>query len=426
MDRFVGIIGIAVLFLIAFLMSNNKKRINLRTVAVGFGLQFAVGAILLTWDSGNDAVRWVAGKVTSFLFLANHGTRFLFGKIVDPQYMDTFGFQFALGVLPIIIFFAAFMSILYYLGVMQVVVKAFAWGMKRLMKTSGAESLSCSANIFLGQTEAPLLVRPFLGKCTKSELCAIMVGGFGTIAGTVMAGIIAMGIPAHHVIVASAMAAPASLMIAKIIFPETEISETADSVHLPNLDRGSNILDAASKGVTDGLHLALNVAAMLVAFIALIAFLDKIMSFTDRMIDGRLLGGVLLSNGEYAGYFPGSLRTLFGTIFSPLVYLLGVPKKDVFEVASLLGTKITVNEFVAYAKLAPIIRDGLMSHKAELMATYMLCGFANFSSIGIQIGGISALAPGRRADLSKLALRAMFGGAIVSCMTAAIAGILIG
>lgn len=426
MGRFIGVIGIIVLLFLAFLMSNNKKRINIRTVLVGFGLQFAIGAILLTWETGSDAVKWVAEKVTSFLFLTDHGTQFLFGKIVDPKYMDNFGFQFALRVLPIIIFFASFMAILYYVGIMQKVVKGFAWVMKRLLKTSGAESLSCSANIFLGQTEAPLLIRPFLSRCTMSELCAIMVGGFGTIAGTVMAGIIAMGIPAHHVIVASTMAAPASLMVAKIIFPETELSETAGSINLPHLDRGSNVLDAATKGVTDGLHLALNVAAMLVAFIALIAFLDKLLGVADRLLDGYLLGGKLLPGGEYAGYFPGSLRTLFGTIFSPLVLILGVPRKDVFEVANLLGTKITVNEFVAYAKLGPLIKSGAMSHKAELMATYMLCGFANFSSIGIQIGGISALAPDRRADLSKLALRAMFGGVIVSCLTATIAGILVG
>ncbi|HQH80146.1 MAG TPA: nucleoside transporter C-terminal domain-containing protein [bacterium] len=426
MERYMGVLGIIVLFALAFLMSNNKKRINFRTLIVGFSIQFGMGLLLISWPRGNDAIQWFAMKVTSFLMLTDHGTKFLFGYIVDPSKADIFGFQFAFRVLPIIIFFACFMGILYYLGIMQKIVKIFAWVMSRLMKTSGAESLSCSANIFLGQTEAPLLIRPFLNRCTMSELCAIMVGGFGTIAGSVMAGYIAMGIPAQHIIIASMMAAPASLMVAKIIFPETQVSETAGSVSLPKIDVGSNVLDAASRGVYDGLHLALNVAAMLIAFITLIAFIDKLLLVLDRLIDGTLLGGALMANGEYEGYFPGSLKTILGTIFSPLTFLMGVPRQDVFELANLLGTKLALNEFVAYAKLAPLIESGAITPKAQIMGTYMLCGFANFASIGIQIGGLSALAPERRSDLSKLAMRAMLGGAIVSCLTATIAGILIG
>jgi CNT family concentrative nucleoside transporter len=439
MERFIGIGGILALLAILFIMSNNKRRINLRTVLVGISLQFGIGLVLLRWEKGDAAMQWLAGKVTSFLFLADNGSKFLFGNLADSAYADTFGFQFAIRVLPIIIFFASFMGVLYYLGVMQKVVQVFAWAMSRLMKTSGSESLSCSANIFLGQTEAPLLVRPFLNRCTMSELHAIMVGGFGTIAGSVMAGYIAMGIPAQHIIIASAMAAPASLMVAKVIFPETESSETAGDVRIPKLKVGHNILDAASKGVADGLHMALNVAAMLIAFITLIALLDKILGLGDRLVDGKLmvwinqafLGGrlsvgELLPTGEYSGFFPGSLRTIFGTIFSPLVFVMGVPRADVFEVANLLGLKISVNEFVAYAKLSPLIKEAALSPKAQIMATYMLCGFANFASIGIQIGGISALAPERRGDLARLALRAMFGGAIVSCLTATIAGLLLG
>ena len=426
MERYMGVLGIIVLFALAFLMSNNKKRINFRTLIVGFSIQFGMGLLLISWPRGNDAIQWFAMKVTSFLMLTDHGTKFLFGYIVAPSKADIFGFQFAFRVLPIIIFFACFMGILYYLGIMQKIVKIFAWVMSRLMKTSGAESLSCSANIFLGQTEAPLLIRPFLNRCTMSELCAIMVGGFGTIAGSVMAGYIAMGIPAQHIIIASMMAAPASLMVAKIIFPETQVSETAGSVSLPKIDVGSNVLDAASRGVYDGLHLALNVAAMLIAFITLIAFIDKLLLVLDRLIDGTLLGGALMANGEYEGYFPGSLKTILGTIFSPLTFLMGVPRQDVFELANLLGTKLALNEFVAYAKLAPLIESGAITPKAQIMGTYMLCGFANFASIGIQIGGLSALAPERRSDLSKLAMRAMLGGAIVSCLTATIAGILIG
>nr|HPM41811.1 nucleoside transporter C-terminal domain-containing protein [bacterium] len=247
------------------------------------------------------------------------------------------------------------------------------------------------------------------------------------------------GIPAQHIIIASAMAAPASLMVAKLIFPETEHSETAGDVKLPRIETGRNVLDAASRGVTDGLMLALNVAAMLVAFITLIALADKILLVIDRVVDGQLLpwldarlfGGSLglgaeLAGGEHSGVLPGSLRSLFGTIFSPLAYLMGVPRADIFEIGNLLGTKIAVNEFVAYAKLAPMIKDGVLSDKASVMATYMLCGFANFASIGIQIGGIGALVPERRSDLAQVALKAMLGGAIVSCLTATIAGLLIG
>ncbi|MBI5623037.1 MAG: NupC/NupG family nucleoside CNT transporter [Elusimicrobia bacterium] len=426
MERLIGFVGIAVLLGLAWLMSNNKRRINLRTVGVGLGMQVILGLLLLKWEAGNRALQWFAGKVTTFLFLADNGTQFLFGKLANGAYIDMFGFQFAFRVLPIIIFFASFMGILYYLGVMQKVVEVFAVVMSRLMKTSGAESLSCSANVFLGQTEAPLLVRPFLKHCTTSELNAIMVGGFGTIAGSVMAGYIGMGVPAEHIMVASVMAAPASLMIAKIIFPETQASETLGDVKLPKLEVGTNLLDAASRGVTDGLHLALNVAAMLIAFITLIALVDKLMLVADRVIDGHLLGGALLAGNEHAGVWPGSLRTLFGTILSPLAFLMGVPRQDIFEVGNLLGIKLAVNEFVAYARLSELIKADAIAPKTAVMVTYMLCGFANFSSIGIQIGGISALEPSRRADLAKLGLKAMLGGAIVSCLTASIAGILVG
>ena len=414
-----------VLLALAFLLSNNRSKINPRTVIMGLLLQIAIAIILIKWPQGNLAMQWFAAKVATFLALTNHATKFLFGNLVDPKYMETFGFQVALLILPIIVFFSAFSALLYYLGVLQKLVLVFAWVMSRLMRTSGAESLSCSANIFVGQTEAPLLIRPFLPHLTMSELCAVMVGGFGTIAGSVMAGYIMMGIPADHIIIASCMAAPASLMIAKIIFPETEQSETAGNMQLPKIDVGQNALDAITKGTTDGLHLALNVGAMLVSFITLIFFADKILLFLDRLIDGHLLGGALLPNSEYSGYFPGSLRTIFSTLFSPLVFLMGIPAADLTTVGHLLGLKISVNEFVAYATLAPMIKSQAISPKAAIMATYMLCGFANFGSIGIQIGGISALAPDRRSDLAKLGLKAMFGGAIVSCLTATIVGLIL-
>lgn len=425
MERFIGILGIVVLLGLAFLLSNNKRKINFYTVIMGLLLQIAIGFLLIRWEAGNEGMQWFAGKVAAFLGLAQHGTSFLFGKLVDPSQMGTFGFQFAFMVLPIIIFFSAFTSFLYYIGVLQKVVQVFAWVMMRVMRTSGAESLSCSANVFLGQTEAPLLIRPFLNRLTLSELAAVMVGGFGTIAGSVMAGYIMMGVPAGHIIIASTMAAPASLMIAKIIFPETSHAETAGDVQLPKINVGSNVLDAISRGTSDGLYLALNVAAMLVAFITLIAFFDKILSWGDRWIDGVWLSGELLKNGEYSGYFPGSLKTAFGVLLAPLAVVMGVPAADTQTIGHLLGLKLSVNEFVAYSRLGPMIQEGLISEKAGIMATYMLCGFANFASIGIQIGGISSLAPERRSDLAKLGLRAMLGGAIVSCITATIAGMLL-
>ncbi len=392
---------------------------------MGLLLQIGIAILLIKWDTGNQAMQWFAGKVATFLGLAQHGTGFLFGKLVDPASMGTFGFQFAFTVLPIIIFFSAFTSFLYYIGVLQIVVQVFAWVMMRLMRTSGAESLSCSANVFLGQTEAPLLIRPFLNHLTPSELCAVMVGGFGTIAGSVMAGYIMMGVPAVHIIIASTMAAPASLMVAKIILPETGHPATGKDIKLPRIDVGRNVLDAISRGTTDGLYLALNVAAMLVAFITLIALADKMLAWGDKWIDGVWLQRAVMAGGEYDGYFPGSLKTIFSTLLSPLAIVMGVPVGDAKSVGHLLGVKLSVNEFVAYSQLGPMIGQGAISEKAGIMATYMLCGFANFASIGIQIGGISSLAPERRADLAKLALRAMFGGAIVSCLTATIAGMLL-
>lgn len=425
MSRFIGVIGFIVLLGLAVLMSNNKRKINWRTVLTGIGLQFLIGILLMKWNAGAQGIKVVADKIATFLQLTANGTKFLFGNIVDSKMMDTFGFQFAFTVLPVIIFFSAFMAILYYMGVMQKIVQFFAWVMSRLMGTSGAESLSCSANIFVGQTEAPLIVRPFLSRMTMSELCTVMVGGFGTIAGSVMAGYIMMGIPATYIIIASTMAAPASLMMGKIIFPETEEPVTGKNINLPKIDAGTNLLDAAAKGTSDGLHLALNVAAMLVAFITLIAFVDMVLAYTDSLIDGKILNGQMLESGEYAGYFPGSLKTIFGSIFAPLAYLMGVPAADVKSIGHLIGLKLAVNEFVAYSELAPMIKENLISQKAQIMATFMLCGFANFASIGIQVGGISALAPDRRSDLAKLGLRAMIGGAIVSCLTATIAGLLL-
>lgn len=390
---------------------------------------------------GYEVFKTFGGAITSFLDLASYGSRFLFGNLSDPQHFfpasegwPGFGFQFAFYLLPVIIFFAAFMSVLYYFGIMQKVIEAVSGFMRWTIGTSGVETLSCSANMFIGQTEAPLMVRPYLAGTTRSELLTIMVGGFSTVAGSGLAVYAAMGMPAAHLLAASIMSAPAALVIGKIIFPELESSATAGDAKLPDVEVGSNVIEAASNGISDGLKLALNVGAMLIGFIALIAALDVLLSYLDSLIDGRLLSGEVVHYtannmspvvSEFRGVFPGSLRTLFGTLLAPLAWLMGVPWADAAAVGHLLGVKLSLNEFVSYGILQTSIQDGSLSERSVIISTYALCGFANFSSIGIQIGGLGALAPERRSDLAKLGLRAMFGGAIASWMTATIAGILL-
>ncbi|MEJ2084705.1 MAG: nucleoside transporter C-terminal domain-containing protein [Acidobacteriota bacterium] len=391
---------------------------------------------------GQDLFQVFSSKVSDFLSLSDYGAKFLFGNLADTRYFfpgaeggwPGFGFLFAFVVLPTIIFFGGFMGVLYYLGIMQRVIEALSRFMRWTIGTSGAETLSCTANVFVGQTEAPLLVKPFLNGMTNSELLTIMVGGFATIAGGVLAGYIAMGIPAGHLVAASVMSAPAALVVGKIIFPELQHSQTAGDVGLPDIEVGGNVIEAAANGITDGLKLAVNVGAMLIGFIALIAVLDVILGFLDGLIDGRLLGGAQITYaasgmspavGEFAGIFPGSLQTLFGTLLRPLSWLMGVPWKDAAAVGSLLGVKLSLNEFVAYGTLGSYIQGDILSERSIIIATYALCGFANFSSIGIQIGGISAIAPERKSDLARVGLKAMFGGAIASFLTATIAGILL-
>jgi len=395
-------------------------------------LLFGLGLVIGRGVYGNFIFQKLAVAVDHFLDLTYLGSEFLFGNLIKTEYFNGteywpgFGYQFAFYVLPTIIFFSAFMSILYYFGIMQAVVQVLAKFMRWTMGTSGAETLSCSSNIFVGQTEAPLLIKPFLDDMTPSELHAIMVGGFATIAGGVLAGYIGMGVDAGHLIAASVMSAPAALVMAKMMFPETQHSKTAGDVQIPDVGRADNLLDAAARGTTDGLKLAVNVGAILLAFIALIGLVNMILGNLDKLVDYTLLGGELDQiSGEYKGIFPGSLKTFFGTLFSPLAFLMGVPWSEALDVGNLLGLKIAVNEFVGYAELGKFIQDGALSSRSITIATYALCGFANFSSIGIQIGGISAIAPNRRSDLSRLALRAMFAGAFASWMTASIAGILI-
>ena len=415
---------------IVFLLLKKTKLVRYffsALILIGHGIVISRGVF------GKSIFAKLATGVTNFLSLTDLGSEFLFGNLIKTEhffpgseYWPGFGYQFAFSVLPTIIFFSAIMSILYYFGVMQAIVKMMAKFMRWTMGTSGAETLSCSANIFIGQTEAPLLIKPFLDDMTLSELHAIMVGGFATIAGGVLAGYIRMGIDAGHLIAASVMAAPAALVMAKIMLPETEHSKTAGDVDIPDVNRADNILDAASRGVTDGLKLAVNVGAMLLAFIALIGVVDGALGIVDKLVDFKLLGGSIIeATGEYRGIFPGSMKTFFGTIFRPVAFLMGVPWSESLLVGNLLGIKIAVNEFVGYAELGKLIANGELSERAATIATYALCGFANFSSIGIQIGGIGAIAPKRRTELSRVAVRAMFAGAFVSWISASIAGMLL-
>ncbi len=425
MERYMGLVGIVVIIGLGYAMSTDRKHIKWRTVLTGIGIQFVLAVILLKIPITAVIFKKVAAGVTQFLNMSQEGSSFIFGSLTS--FADN-GFIFAVQVIPTIIFFAAFISVMYYLGIVQIVISVIAKVMRVLMGTSGSETLSCSANIFVGQTEAPLLIRPFLDDLTKSELNAVMVGGFATVAGGVLAAYIGMGISATHLIVGSVMAAPCALAMAKLVVPETEHSVTAGDTKLPTIDSGDNILDAAAKGTSDGLGLAMNVAAMLIAFISLIACVNWAMGGLDTLIDGKILGRELTKNvgkgTEFVGFFPGSLETLFGYIFSPLAYVIGIPWSEATLVGNLLGQKICINEFVAYATLGGLDTSGALSPRSVAISTYALCGFANFSSIGIQVGGISALAPEKRPQLAQLALRAMLTGVLVSCLSASMAGLL--
>ena len=422
MSQFMSLVGILVLLGICWLMSNNRKKMNFQTIGVGILMQVAFGAILLKWQPGVDAIKDFSLGVEGFLQLSEAGSGLVFGALGQNEKS---GFQFAFQILPTIIFFSAFMAVLYYLGIMQIVITLLAKVFRRALGTSGSESLSVSANIFVGQTEL-LLIRPFLPEMTRSELFAVMCGGFATVAGGVLALYIGMGVNAGHLIVASVMSAPAALVVAKIMYPETEVSPTMGDVKMPDIDAGDNVIDAAAKGATDGLHLALNVAAMLIAFLALVAVADWMLGGIDEWIDGDVLGGEQMANKEYSGFVPGSLTTIFGTLLAPIAFVMGVPWSEATAVGNLLGQKLAVNEFVGYMTLTDLMKAGAISERSAIISTYALCGFANFGSIGIQIGGISALAPERRKDLAAIGFKAMLGGAFATWITACVAGLMIG
>ncbi|MGY6518217.1 MAG: NupC/NupG family nucleoside CNT transporter [Lysobacteraceae bacterium] len=416
-DILFGFIGLASLLAIALLFSENRRGVDWRLVATGVGLQlvFAVFVLLTPW--GTAVFGWLSRMFVRLLGYTAEGSRFIFGELVNTE---SIGFVFAFQVLPTIIFFAAFMSVLYHLGVMQWIVRGMAWVITKVMRVSGAETLSVCANAFIGQTEAPLVVKPYILGMTRSELLTLMVGGMATIAGGVLGAYVMLlggndpvqqAFYAQHLIAASIMAAPATLVIAKILVPETGEPETRGIVRVEVEKTTANVIDAAASGAAEGLRLALNVGAMLLAFIALVALLNGPLEW---------IGGLTGINDRLGQ--PLSLSLLLGYVVAPVAWLVGVPAADTVAVGGLIGTKVVLNEFVAYVQLAEI-QDGL-SDKGRLIATYALCGFANISSIAIQIGGIGGLAPQRRADLARFGLKAVLGGSLATLMTATIAGVL--
>ena len=403
-----SVLGIVVLLIIAVLFSNNRKAINLRTVLGALAIQIGFAALILYVPFGRDALQATANGVSNVIAYGNEGINFVFGGLADPSNV---GFIFAVKVLPIIVFFSGLISVLYYLGIMQAVIKVIGGTLQAALGTSKAESMSAAANIFVGQTEAPLVVRPYIKNMTQSELFAIMAGGTASIAGSVMAGYAGMGVPLTYLIAASFMAAPAGLLFAKILFPQTEQfndkqPETDDS------EKPTNVLEAMAGGASAGMQLALNVGAMLIAFVGLIALINGI------------LGGV----GGWFGYGDLTLQSIFGWIFKPLAYLIGVSWDESAIAGQMIGMKLAVNEFVGYLEFAKYLQPDtavVLSEKTKAIITFALCGFANFSSIAILIGGIGGMAPNRRGDVARLGLKAVVAGTLANLMSATIAGLFI-
>jgi CNT family concentrative nucleoside transporter len=408
MGRFTGFLGLAVILGVAWLFSTHKKQIKIRLILWGLGLQFAFALLVLKTDFGKIFQAASTG-VNAMLKFAEEGSKFLFGDKLGAA-SDQFGVIFAFQVLPIVIFIASFFSILYYLGVMQVVVKAMAIAMQKIMGVSGAESLDVAASIFMGQTEAPLTIKPFLAGLTESELFTIMTAGMAHVSGAVMAAYVKVaGVSIIHLLTAVIMTAPATIMLAKIFIPETEKPVTAGRVDIKVEKTAVNVIDAAAQGAGDGLHLALNIGGMLIAFLALIAMCNGILGWIHTL--------------PLMGWLPASLERIFGIVFAPVAFILGVPWKDCGVIGDLLGTRLVLNEFVAFLKLGPL--KSQLDPRSFTIATYALCGFANFSSIAIQIGGIGALAPTRKSDLARLGLRAVAAGTMANFMSACIAGMLL-
>ncbi len=429
MYRLMGLVGLLVFLGLAYTFSTNRRAIKLKTVLLGLALQFGLGIFVLRVGWGRDVLQWLGGKVVTLLGYSVAGSSFVFGELGIAN--GKMGLVFAFSVLTTIIFVSALFALLYHWGIMQVIIKGIAYLM-RLMGASGAESLDVAASIFIGQTEAPLTIRPFLSRLTKSELMTVMTAGMAHVSGGIMAAYIALlattpgeqATVAKNILTAVVMTAPGTLLVAKMLVPETEVPVTAvrdtpgaaaaervnlDAVEVP---RDANALGAIARGTTDGLHLTLNVAAMLVAFLALIALVNGLLGGTHN---------VLAAHG--ITWFPASLERILGVLFSPVAFIIGIPWHDCFSVGNLLGTRMIMNEMVAFKMMG--VQKALLDPRSFTIATFALCGFANLSSIGIQIGGIGALAPDRRNDLAKLGFRAMLAGTMANLMSACIVGILL-
>ena len=409
MGRFTGILGLLTMLALAYAFSTNRRAIRLKTVAWGLGLQVAFAIFVLKSDVGRTLFQKAGDAVNRLLSYAFAGSQFVFGDLGKQG--SHFGFYFAFQVLPTVIFICALFAVLYYIGVMQLVIEAAAWLMIRLMGVSGAESLNVAASIFMGQTEAPQTIRPFLPDLTYSELMTVMTSGMAHVSGSIMAAYIAFGIEPKHLLSAVIMTAPGTLLMAKMLVPETEVPKTAGRVVMSEeeveLEKNQNLLGAIARGTTDGLHMALNIAAMLISFLALVALFDGIM------------GGI----HAHIAWFPSSLEAILGALFAPIAWVIGVPWHDCRLIGNLLGVRMVLNELVAFSMLGP--HKAMLDPSSFTIATFALCGFANFSSIGIQMGGIGALAPNKRGELAKLGIRAMLAGTMANLMSASIAGMLL-
>jgi CNT family concentrative nucleoside transporter len=405
MGRFTGVLGLLTMLGLAYLFSTNRRAIKLKIVIWGLSLQIAFAFLVFYWTFGQMLFFRAGDGVNRLLAYAFVGSEFVFGELGKQR--SSIGFIFAFQVLPTIIFIASLFALLYYLGVMQVVIRAAAWVMQRVMGASGAESLNVAASIFMGQTEAPLTIRPFLPDLTQSELMTIMTSGMAHVSGGIMAAYIAFGVEARHLLTAVIMTAPGTLLISKMLVPETEEPKTMGVVHMEHVEHDSNFLAAIARGTGEGLGMAINVGAMLIAFLALIALTNGIM------------GGIHNLHGMT--WFPTSLQQIFGWAFAPVAFVIGVPWHDCVQIGNLLGTRMVVNELVAFSMLGPM--KGTLDPRSFTIATFALCGFANFSSIGMQIGGIGSLAPNLKSQLAKFGIRAMLAGTMANLMSASIVGI---
>ena len=457
----IGIVGLVVLYGIVYALSRNRAAVNPRTVLWGFGLQLLFAVIIIKTTPGQVVFAALAAGVTRLLTFADAGSEFVFGSLAHS---DQSGFILAFQVLPVVVFIASFFSVLYFIGLMQRVVLLMARGMHRTMKVSGSESLAAAANVFMGQTEAPIIIAPFIPTMTTSELMALMTGGFATVSGAVLAAYIGLGVRAEYLLSASVMAAPASLIMAKLLFPETETSKTAGAVDIDVEAADANVLDAAARGASQGVTLALNIAGMLIAFLGLITLVNGALGLAGNAFSHtrgviQLTVALLALLGAYVllwqpsrqravragvgvvallvlawviffvrgpGELPLRLESLLGMAFAPLAWVMGIPWVEAGAVGELFGTKLVLTEIVAFRRMVDMTDAGLLSPRSELIASYALCGFANFASIAIQIGGIGGLAPSRKSELARIGPWAMFAGMMSSFSTATLAGMLSG